>query len=264
MQKFLCLLFISNCHKHFNYFERFINHFKTDANIFVTSSPYLGIYKKETFQKDNSIFEDNDIFYYSKNSCKKFSRIIMLEKALYNGFKKFQNKIDSSLKTLIFITQPNLSYLKTAIRLRHKIKNSKIVCFVPDLTIYSNLSTKSFLVRQMKKMEQHLFNRLENKIDAFIYFSKHMNSVLNKQNKPYIVLETILPKDLPNPNQILSNKRSIVYTGTLNIAFGIKEFIETFKIISKQQKHNIDLIIAGSGEYSSALKNNKNHFNMNK
>ncbi len=244
----------------YNYFQRLIEHCKTIGNVFVASSPYLGVFNKETKLKNNDIFNDTDTYYYSKNSTKRFSRIFFLKKSLIKAYTKFAKVIIASLKTIIFVTQPNVSYLQAALHIKRNIPNSKIVCVVPDLTLYSNLSNSSFIIKQLKKAENFIFNRYLKKINAYIYFTESMKEVLGGDEKPYVVLETILPKNIPEIRYIDKESRSIVYSGTLNSVFGIKEFVDLFDNYSKTNSINYSLLIAGSGdclEYINGL-NNKN------
>ena len=131
----------------FKYFNRLISSMENqDYHYEFLSVPYLGEYKKNTHLKNNNCFINTTNWNYGICSTKKYLRLIQCNHA----FKKIEKKLLSRIKKsnddfYIFITQPNIFYIKSALRLNKKLKG-KVIQFIPDLTIYSNIAKHSFII----------------------------------------------------------------------------------------------------------------------
>lgn len=89
--------------------------------------------------------------------------------------------------------------------------------------------------------------------DSYVLLTEQMNEVINKKNKPYIVMEgladiTISPIEIQNKE---TGKRSILYAGGLHERYGLKILVEAFLDINNP---NYKLIIYGSGPFVNELK----------
>lgn len=101
---------------------------------------------------------------------------------------------------------------------------------------------------KLRKIELTLSKFFMKKFDKVISLTKQLAEDFCP-DKPYLVIEGIL-----NPNiytQIIGNKRNeeiktIVYTGTLEEKYGIKNIIKSFKYIDDK---NVELHIYGKGNY---------------
>lgn len=141
----------------------------------------------------------------------------------------------------------------------HKILfKSKIILILPDLPEYMNLNNKMSAIKKMlKSLDIKVISFLYQYIDGFIFLTKYMNEKVNVNKKPYIVLESVIDNVLLQKE----NKKDIIlYSGTLNYKYGIKEFIEDF--ISSEDI-NLTLVICGSGEAENYIKKmEKEHKNI--
>lgn len=246
----------------FKYFNRLIRSIENRGNLDFTvlSVPFLGQYKKDTLLKKSDCFTDSFHWKYECSSTKRYKRLLDCNKAFKKNEKKIlTNSLDET--SCIFVTQPNVFYLKSALRLKRENKNKpKIVLFVPDLTEFSNFENKSILISILKKIETKYVNRVIKKIDGFVLFSQYMAEKLNIQKKS-IVLETISEKPLINnePRISMHGVKTILYAGTINHKFGIKDFCNSFSKIAAKTG-NVKLLIAGSGDLSDYFKTINNQY----
>lgn len=140
------------------------------------------------------------------------------------------------------------------------IKKAKKTCpdiatclIVPDLPEYMNLSNrKSLLYRLLKYIENRFINSLLKNIDSFVLLTKHMAQPLKIGERPYIVIEGMVnPKDWVATSMVvkqISDAKSILYTGTLNVKYGILTLLEAFKLI-KDESYHLWICGEGEGEY---------------
>ncbi len=89
--------------------------------------------------------------------------------------------------------------------------------------------------------------------DALIFMTKYMNNVLNKKNKPYIVMEGSVDISAKNMsvNRTPQRTRDIVYAGCLHERHGLKLLVEAF---TRLPQEDIRLVLFGDGPFSKKLK----------
>lgn len=96
---------------------------------------------------------------------------------------------------------------------------------------------------KMKKTYYHLLNE---RMDGYIFFSKHMTEVCNLKKKPFMVIEgmpSIVDEKLTNHLATYKDEQ-IFYAGGLNAENGIKELMQAFV---KLQRQDVNLILCGEG-----------------
>lgn len=95
--------------------------------------------------------------------------------------------------------------------------------------------------------------RLSGVCDKFILLTEQMNQIINPDNKPYTIIECVCD-DLQPPAKVTERSRNIcLYTGALDVEFGIKEMVDAFAKIE-----DAELWICGRGnaqEYIEKLAN---------
>ncbi|HDR4945896.1 TPA: glycosyltransferase [Bacillus cereus] len=130
-----------------------------------------------------------------------------------------------------------------------KLAKCKVNVIVPDLPSFMFTYTE---VKGIKAKLIPLFlsvtNSIDSKFDSYIFLTKFMQDVINKKNKPYIIIEGIAnDADLVHENEelVFSEKRAIMYAGALNEKFGIDQLIEAFKIIPESE---LELWLFGDGD----------------
>jgi len=136
-----------------------------------------------------------------------------------------------------------------------KITKTKVYTIVPDVPLYSSSYTKSYGAwgQKIKSNIVSLNSKIESSFEGYVFLTQEMNNLINRNNKPYIVIEGMIKKD----NFIISesiNKyspRIIMYAGTLHEKFGIKKLVESF---THANLTDCELWIYGSGDYEDKIK----------
>lgn len=198
--------------------------------------------------------EDFNIAFCNLIGLKHFSR----RKNIYKYLNVWCKQDNGCTKTIIAyaLTSTFLDALIYAKKIDSKI-NTCIV--VPDLPKYMNTSDKaSLFYRILKKIdEMHITKRLK-EIDSYVLLTEQMNQYI--QAKKYVVIEGIVgdydcANNLNANTKDNSNYQTIVYTGTLNSKYGIKNLVNAFELI---EDSNIRLILCGSGDSEDYIKKMQN------
>lgn len=167
---------------------------------------------------------------------KQLQRSIKIRKHI----KKFKTPQD------VVIYSPAPFFLKAF--KKSKVKHN-VTLIVTDLPEYYDLTAKKqgFLRKKYTKM---MYNNLKY-VDKFIILTEQMKEPLKIGNKPYLVMEGICTNEIqPVVTKNLDTK-TIMYSGTLNYKFGIKNLLDAFELIKNE---NYRLLICGSGEAEQEIK----------
>lgn len=136
-------------------------------------------------------------------------------------------------------------YLPFLLAIKGLKKNIKIICIVTDLPEYYDLERVGILRKLLRYINNRIIYRNLNRINGYVMLTKHMSNALGVNNKPQIVIEGIIDTELHIKMCNEKRENFILYSGTLNYKYGIKEFIEAFMMI---KNNSINLWICGSGE----------------
>lgn len=86
----------------------------------------------------------------------------------------------------------------------------------------------------------------------YVFLTEQMNDVINKHNRPYIVMEALCDSTLHNetnhPSKVIPIM--VMYAGSLNAKYGLKMLVEGFR---KVKRDDIKLVLYGSGPYVEEL-----------
>ena len=144
-------------------------------------------------------------------------------------------------KVTILVYSMIYPYLKAAIELKNRYSNVKVCCIVLDLPEYFGDNT-SWLYRVLNKKSTRQIYALVPQIDSFVLLTKHMKDRLNVGTRSWCLLEGVY-----NPVKVASQKKRkkvILYTGKLDIRFGIRDLIAAFNEIDDKE---FSLWICGHG-----------------
>lgn len=112
---------------------------------------------------------------------------------------------------------------------------------------------ESFLKSKLRSIELFISKYLMKKVSKVIALTKYLAEDF-APNKPYLVIEGIVDEEDANIS-IKQNEETnlikVVYTGSLEKRYGIKNIVEGFKLITD---NNIILEIYGRGDYEEELK----------
>lgn len=180
-----------------------------------------------------------------KNICKQFKKII-----LQNKEKDIVVIYDASFVSVM----PKLKKMTK----RYHIKTIGIFADIYDYMY--DVERKSNKLSIIKKIYRKKMRKVYNTTDAYVFLTKFMDKIINKTNKPYIIMEGIVSLE-KNINNIKSEEKiikqnKVIYAGGLYEEYGIKNLVEAFKLIKND---NYELHIYGHGNLESYIKNIKNN-----
>lgn len=153
----------------------------------------------------------------------------------------------------VILCEQRYSALKACI---HAQRLFGIICYgiVTDLPIY-HISSRG--LKGLKLLFHKLYNysRMKNtaKCDGFVLLTKQMNNIINKQNKPFVVIEGFSDIRMSNVNNTLENKydkKVCHYAGKISEIYGIKMLVNAFLDANIP---NSELHIFGGGSYAKEL-----------
>lgn len=135
-------------------------------------------------------------------------------------------------KVTILVYSLIYPYLKAAIDLKKMYPNVQICCIVLDLPEYFGDST-SLLYRFLGNLETKRIYSLVPSVDSFVLLTKYMREKLNVGLRPSLLLEGIYNPVCIVPQK--KRKKTILYTGKLDIRFGIRDLIKAFNDIDDSE-----------------------------
>lgn len=140
-------------------------------------------------------------------------------------------------------------FLETIVRLLYEIICSKSKCILICDTLYNTISIATLLVSKLLKCKcvaivtdvpgimlgSQKYGKLGRKIinlfNAYIFLTHAMNSLLNVNDKPYIVMEGHVDKKMYKVKKSIKEKypfKVCMYTGAIKEIYGVKQLVEAF------------------------------------
>jgi len=227
-----------------------------NSKITIISAPFIGHYPKgykklfiKKFEAEkNENFELTYVSFCNLWGYKNVSR----KKALNKELKKLS--LDKG--KIVFLYSANTPNVLVAKKIKKLNPLIHICLIIPDLPEFMNLDTKkSFLYKTFKRLDVKIFKKNLKFVDSFVLLTEKMCDYLNIKDKPFVVIEGMI-----NPEEIViedyksndySQKKDVVYTGSLRTIDGILNLLEAFHQIEDQ---NLNLIICGRGETENKIK----------
>ncbi len=105
-----------------------------------------------------------------------------------------------------------------------------------------------------RKIQVLIENYIILKFDSYIFLTEYMSKVINKRNKPYVVIEgqvDIAMKSVKNEFDSKYKKKVCLYAGALKEIYGLKLLVDSF---IKANIQNSELHIYGDGDYENELQ----------
>lgn len=233
-----------------------------NVNLNVISAPFVGGFPNASsilkFPKEKEVIHGVDIKYIPFINIWGIKNVFR-KRNLQKEIREFI-ALKSESK-FIFIYSVHTPLLQAAIYAKQQDPSIKICMYIPDLPQYMNLSGDiSLLYKVAKKYDIKVFESLVKHVDGFLFITKHIRNMVPLTNQMWMVIEGIAPSAVDkvlvtdNLSKFNLNKRTkkIVYTGTLNYKFGIKNLIDSFELVKED---NVELIICGSGEAEEYILN---------
>lgn len=132
------------------------------------------------------------------------------------------------------------------------------------ITLITRIITKFFRVRcfglvtdlpkdiNSKSLSSKINVFLQNKFDGYILLTKQMNNIVNKKEKPFVIIEGICESNDNYSSKKNNNKKIIMYAGGLYEKYGVKDLIDA---VIDLKNDDVELHLYGSGELEEFINN---------
>lgn len=137
-------------------------------------------------------------------------------------------------------------FMKAVSILKKKYKLN--VCLVvPDLPQFMGLNTNRNLYNRLSSYYSvRSFKKYLKNVDSFVLLTEAMNEKVNLYNKPYCIVEGIIPANYDYGGRTnLSETKNIIYSGKLRLKYGVETLLESAKYIDDS---NVRFCFYGDGE----------------
>lgn len=216
----------------------------------------------------------------SKVDIVSFPRVPSFPTTNESYFKTVESRLeDETFVSLGFVNFPIIKHISKSIQLFKWIKHFKgginnpviiyslhsplllpffflkkkfpVILVVPDLPQFMS-DSKNLLYKMGKKIDGYILKKCIDKIDGFVLLSEYMNPVINRSGKSWTLMEGIC-----NNNDLTTNiaknidYRYILYTGTLDVRYGILNLVKAF---IKAKTNDIKLVLCGCGDAEKEIK----------
>lgn len=209
------------------------------------------IIRKRTFSHiDDSHHIDYEVGFCNLPIVKHFFRYLNSKKYLK------MNCTDDGDQIYVIGYSMTFSIVKGLLYAKKINPNIKTCLIVPDLPQFMNLGqSRGMIFDFLKNMSNSLLYGCIKKVDSFAVLTKHMFIKLGCK-KEYVVTEGIAPFFMDNEESNSdfvesSTIKNIVYTGTLDVKYGIKELVDAFSSLLDK---DVRLIICGRGDGEEYIK----------
>lgn len=198
---------------------------------------------KKFFERD---FEAGVNFKYI-SWCKsvRFNSFNFILKARREIKKWIKNNPDGIVICDIVLGEMSIALLS----LSYLLKNKKYAIVTDVPSIRAGEKRKG-----LKAIPFRIKNVLIKYYDGYIFLAEKMNEVLNKKNKPYVVIEGIADDTVLKYNNCIENKekkKTIMMAGLLEEIFGVNILLESF---SKINDDSLRLKFYGKGSSVNLIK----------
>ena len=133
------------------------------------------------------------------------------------------------------------------------IKLVGIVTDIPTISSGASFVESSSLKSKLSSFLRSFYNNSIYNYDAFLFLAEPMNDVINRNNRPFCVIEGFSDIKMQKiGNNILdkSTPRVLLYAGGIHAEYGIKKLVEAF---NEANISGWELHIYGNGNYKQTL-----------
>ncbi len=128
------------------------------------------------------------------------------------------------------------------------LKSCGIMTDMPGLMVGQTSSLKNRIITAINKSYMECFS-------CYVFLTEAMNRVINKKNKPYIIMEGLVDSESATDRSVSESEigkyRSLMYAGGLFERYGIKLLIEAFL---RLEDKNLTLDLYGHGPMAEQIK----------
>lgn len=224
-----------------------------DGDLKVLSSyPVVGKSSKRLFPEKREKIENIEYIYLGFIQIP-FVRQYFLRRNAKRILKKYLKNHEDTV-VICDILNRSIASAALSVCKKKRIIVCGIVTDVPGHSADARKKTYSFAKRIFMKVSSILSKNDENKYDCYLFLTKNMNEVINKKNRPFIVIEGQCDINMRAVDNKLVNKeypKVMMYAGGIHKEFGIERFVNAFCTVNPK---DWILRIYGDGNYSSELK----------
>ena len=207
-------------------------------------------YFKDPFIKEIKFGEDKSFKGISVKFCNvKYIKRFFIWKSFKKEIKKWQKETKNDNHRIVILYSLQSVFMKSVEKLKKLDKNIKVFAIVADLPEFS--ASSNSIIRKIT-LKCGINNKLD-LIDGYVLLTRQMSDKLNIK-KPYIVVEGIAPQandELSVLKEKNSDKKTILYSGSMNIKYGIATLLDAF---SKIKDENYELVLCGLGNAEGEIK----------
>lgn len=123
-------------------------------------------------------------------------------------------------------------------------KRVKICTIIPDIFFPTKNNLRNMFIYYVNKWTE----KIARKSDCFVLYTETMADYLKIKNKPHIIMEGVIDPEIIDTRIINfnnSHKKTITYTGSLNIKYGIIRLLDAVRLI---EDSTIELHLLGQGD----------------
>jgi len=225
----------------------------TAPSVGVFPTGYKGLFVKSVKWRHSQGADDKAVGFCNLFGVRQLSRGLSLARES----KKWARR-KSGKKKVLFVYSMHTPFLYAAAKAKKLDPNIHVCLICPDLPQYMNLKAKrSLAYRILKPVDVAIINRLLDSVDSFVFLTKYMAEQVNLKGRPWIVMEGIVDAEEVSESETTKQgkkerlEKVVLYSGTLNYAYGIGELLEAFDLI---EDDNIHLWICGAGEAAEKVR----------
>lgn len=131
---------------------------------------------------------------------------------------------------------------------------SKTIAIFSDIYNYMyDVEAKNTNYNLLGKISRRLMKHYYGKTYGYVFLSEQMNDLINKNNKPYCVIEGVASTKFLNEKFDVSKskKKILFYAGALRREYGLEILLDGFM---KYKDNDVELWICGAGDYLDKIK----------
>lgn len=207
-------------------------------------------YYKKPFIKESTFSLCGRADHINLGFCNiKLIRNDCIERSVYRYLNDYCQKKNGEI--ILCIYSASAGFLSAAEKLKKKYPNIVICDVIADLPGMTNLSSqKSSLLRWFIDYKAKKSMSGLDSIDCFVFLTKQMAEHLHI-TKPFCVVEGIATETTELKRTELSDKKIILYTGTLHQKFGVMNLVKAFQQIDDPDYR---LVICGIGDSAEVIR----------
>lgn len=134
-----------------------------------------------------------------------------------------------------------------------KVRTVAIVTDLPENAV-GNKKTTNYMKTLVIKLYRKFTREFVNGFHSYVLLTQQMNNIINRKQKPYVIIEGLVDKSLKFKENLLGNKHKskvLLYAGLLEEKYGVNMLLEAF---SKNLHLDSELHLYGKGSSEDTIK----------